>query len=109
MAELMPIIKRKANKNTVIYTDGFKTYDGLADYDYKKHFRVKHNKNEFANETNHINGIENFWGLCKVRLAKFRSVHKHTFYLHIKECEFGYNYRNQNLYLTLRNYPLKLS
>ena len=57
--------------------------------------------------------VENFWGLCKVRLAKFRGVHRHTFYLHIKECEFRYNYRNQNLYLTLlknfRDHPLKLS
>ncbi|MDR1167572.1 MAG: IS1595 family transposase, partial [Prevotellaceae bacterium] len=36
-----------------------------------------------------------------------------TFYLHIKECEFRYNYRNKNSYLTLlRNFrkePLKLS
>ncbi|TQR60856.1 hypothetical protein DMC01_03810 [Campylobacter troglodytis] len=32
----------------------------------KAHYRVKHFKNEFANGHNHINGIENFWGLCKV-------------------------------------------
>ncbi|MDR0660197.1 MAG: IS1595 family transposase, partial [Prevotellaceae bacterium] len=24
-----------------------------------------------------------------------------TFYLHIKECEFRYNFRNQNIYLIL--------
>ena len=41
---------------------------------------------------NHINGIENFWGLCKVRLAKFRGLHKHKFYYHIKEGEFRYNF-----------------
>ena len=97
----MPNIKGKADKNAVIYTDGFRTYDGLADYGYKKHYRVKHGQNEFAVGNNHINGIENFWGLCKVRLAKFRGVHKHNFYLHIKECEFRYNFRNQNLYLFL--------
>jgi len=103
MSELMPIIKGKADKGAVIYTDGFKTYDGLADYGYKKHYRVKHGENEFATGHKHINGIENFWGLCKVRLAKFRGVHKHNFYLHIKECEFRYNFRNQNLYLFLLN------
>ena len=110
MSELMPIIKGKADNGAVIYTDGFKTYDGLADYGYKKHYRVKHGENEFATGNNHINGIENFWGLCKVRLAKFRGVHKHNFYLHIKECEFRYNFRNQNLYLfllkNLRKYKL---
>jgi len=113
MGELMPIIKGKADNGAVIYTDGFKTYDGLADYGYKKHYRVKHAENEFATGNNHINGIENFWGLCKVRLAKFRGVHKRNFYLHIKESEFRYNYKNKNIYLYLlkifRNYPLKLS
>ena len=100
-SQLIPIIKGKADTGAVIYTDGFKTYDGLADFGYKKHYRVKHGENEFAVGRNHINGIENFWGLCKVRLAKFRGIHKHKFYLHIKECEFRYNYRNQNIYLIL--------
>jgi transposase len=113
MSELMPIIKGKADKGAVIYTDGFKTYDGLADYGYKKHYRVKHGVNEFATGHKHINGIENFWGLCKVRLSKYRGIHKHKFYLHIKECEFRYNNRDKNLYLCtlkiIKNNPIKLS
>jgi transposase len=99
--ELLPIIRGKADTDAVIYSDGFRTYDGLVNYGYKKHYRVKHSENEFAIGHNHINGIENFWGLCKVRLAKFRGMHKKTFILHIKECEFRYNYRNQNIYLIL--------
>jgi transposase len=99
--ELMPIIQGKADANSVVYTDGFKTYDGLVNYGYKKHYRVRHGENQFADGTKHINGIENFWGLCKVRLAKFRGMNKNKFYLHIKECEFRYNFRNQNLYLFL--------
>ena len=62
MSELIPIIKGKTDENSVIHTDGFKTYNELADYGYKKHYRVKHADNEFANGHNHINGIENFWG-----------------------------------------------
>lgn len=77
-SQLIPIIKGKADMGAIIYADGFKTYDGLADFGYKKHYRVKHGENEY----NHINGIENFWRLCKVRLARFCGVHKHTFYLH---------------------------
>jgi transposase len=110
MSELMPIIQGKADTGAIIYSDGFRTYDGLADFGYKRHYRIKHGENEFAIGPNHINGIENFWGLCKVRLARFRGVHKHKFYLHIKECEFRYNYRNKNIYLILlknfRIYPL---
>ncbi len=69
---------------------------------YKKHYRVHHGKNEFSKAEgkvkNHINGIENFWGLAKVRLSKFRGMHKNTFYLHLKECEFRFNHRNEDLY-----------
>ena len=39
VAELMPIIEAKASKDSTIYTDCFKSYDGLVDYGYKKHYR----------------------------------------------------------------------
>jgi transposase len=112
-AELLPIIRKRVAEESVVYTDGFKTYDGLVDLGYKKHHRIKHGQNEFAHGTNHINGIENFWAIAKTRLAKFRGIHKSTFYLHLKECEFRFNLRNDNLYLMLlkiiRDNPLKLS
>lgn len=115
--EILPLISSKIGKRTTVFTDGFKTYDSLVDLGYKKHYRVRHGKNEFARKNgrirNHINGIENFWGLAKVRLYKFRGMDKKTFYLHLKECEFRFNYRQDNLYLLLlkiiRNKPLKLS
>ena len=90
--EILPLISTKISKDSVLFTDGFKTYDGLVDMGYKKHYRVHHGKNEFSkkqgNVRNHINGIENFWGLAKVGLSKFRGMNKNTFYLHLKECEF---------------------
>ena len=81
--EFLPIIKGHADSDAVIYSDGCRIYDGQVNYGYKKHYRVKHDHNVFDDGTNHINGIENFWGLCKVRLVKFRDVHKLTFYLYI--------------------------
>ena len=39
-----------------------------------------------ANGKNHINGIENFWGYAKHRLAKFKGIKKENFLLHLKEC-----------------------
>ena len=113
--EILPLISSKIGKRTTVFTDGFKTYDSLVDLGYKKHYRVRHGKNEFAKKNgrikNHINGIENFWGLAKVRLYKFRGMDKKTFYLHLKECEFRFNYRQDNLYLLLlkiiRSKPLK--
>ena len=112
-ATLLPIIKEHVKSGAEIYTDGFKAYDGLVDAGYKKHHRVIHSQDEFASGRKHINGIENFWGLAKTRLAKFRGVHKSTFYLHLKECEFRFNYRNEDLYQLVlkivREKPLKVS
>ena len=48
-----------------------------------------------------IYGIENFWGIAKVRLYKFRGMDKTTFLLHLKECEFRFNHRHDKLYLLL--------
>ena len=108
----MPIIKGKVLDGSTICSDGFRVYDSLITEGYK-HYRIYHSKDQFARGKNHINGIENFWGLCKVRLAKFRGIHKSHFYLHLKECKFRFNCRHQNLYYTLldllRNNPLKLS
>jgi transposase-like protein len=100
-ATLQAIIRGKVTYDSVIYSDGLKSYDGLVDVGYDKHFRIDHGSNEFARGHNHINGIEGFWGVAKTRLAKFRGMSKNTFYLHLKECEFRYNYRNQNLYLSI--------
>ena len=101
IAELVPIIESNVDKERIIYTDSWRAYDGLVDYGYKQHYRVKPSDNQFADGRNHINGIENFWGLCKVRLAKFRGINRTTFYLHLKECEFRYNNRKENIYKIL--------
>ena len=112
--EILPLIKRKINKSSILFTDGFRTYDSLVDLGYKKHYRVHHGNNEFAKNEgeikNHINGIENFWGIAKIRLSKFRGLDKKNFYLHLKECEFRFNHRQDNLYMILlkilKNNPL---
>jgi len=97
------IIKGKVTSGSTIHSDAWKAYDGLVDLGYRKHHRVHHGDNEFARGKSHINGIENFWGLAKVRLVRFRGIHKSTFYLHLKECEFRFNNRQKNMYNLLLN------
>jgi transposase len=88
---LFPIIKKLINKHdSTIYTDKFRTYDGLV-FDGYKHFRINHSKQYSNRKGNHINGIENFWGFAKQRLSKFHGLSRKNFYYHIKECEFRYN------------------
>ena len=49
--ELLPIILGHAKTDSRIFSDGWKSYDGLVDFGYKKHYRVKHCKEEFASKT----------------------------------------------------------
>jgi transposase len=107
---LQAIIRGKADPLSVINTDGWRGYDGLVDIGFDKHFRVNHGQNEFVRGAHHVNGIESFWSFAKRRLAQFNGVAKHTFALHLKECEFRFNHRHENLYLAmlklLRENPL---
>jgi transposase len=95
--ELMPIIRKLvATTGTTIYTDKWKSYDGLV-LDGYKHRRINHSKQYSDRKGNHVNGIENFWSFSKRRLAKFNGVSRTTFLLHLKECEFRYNNKGDTL------------
>lgn len=98
---LQDIIRGRVDLETIIHSDGWRGYNGLVDLGYKKHFRVHHGKNEFVRGKTHINGIESFWGYAKTRLSKYRGIPKNSFYLHLKESEFRFNYRHENIYQIL--------
>ncbi len=96
-SELLPIIRRLiSKKGATIYTDKWKSYDSLV-LDGYKHKRINHSKQYSNRKGNHVNGIENFWSFSKRRLAKFNGVSRKTFYLHLKECEFRYNHKDDML------------
>ena len=58
-------------------------------------------------QSHHVNGIESFWSYSKRRLAKFKGltdekfILPNKFILHLKESEFRFNNRKQNLYKIL--------
>ena len=92
-ASLMPIIQGKVLEWSTIHSDGWKAYDWLILNGYTHH-RVYHSKDEFVRWKSHVNWIESFWSFCKRRMRKLNGISHHTFHLHLKECEFRYNYRN---------------
>ena len=105
-ATLSAIIRGRADIESVIHTDGWRGYNGLVDLGYEKHFRVNHTDNEFSKGNgNHINGIESFWAYAKHRLIKFKGISKNNFVLYLKETEFRFNNRNEDIYkILLRNF-----
>ena len=92
---LFEFIKKKTKKGSVFYTDDFKSYKDLKQYG--KHNRVKHSKT-FGKGHNHINGIEGFWSFAKERFHKYHGINKDNYPLYVKEMEFRFNHREDNLY-----------
>jgi len=85
-ASIQAILRGRVELAATVHTDGMRSYDGIVHMGYQKHYRVRHDRDEFVRGTSHINGIEGFWGFAKTRLVKFRGMSRSTFYLHLKEC-----------------------
>jgi transposase len=92
---LMNEIKAKTEKGSVFYTDCFKSYKSLKQYG--KHHKIN-KEYAFAKGHNHINGLEGFWSFAKERLQKYHGVNKQNFPLYLKEMEFRFNNKNNNIF-----------
>jgi transposase len=91
---LRQIIRTKVVPESVIYTDSFRSYDGLV-LDGFKHFRINHQECFATSKRQHINGIENFWGYAKTKLKSYYGVSRGHFYFYLKEMEFRFNHRKE--------------
>ena len=86
---LMPIIKERVQPDSIVYTDCWRGYNVL-DVSEFKHYRINHSV-LFADQKNHINGIENFWNQAKRHMRKFNGIPAKHFPLFLKECEWRFN------------------
>ena len=93
---LLELAIKKVKRGSLIYTDRFRSYNGLVSYGFK-HRRIDHGK-KFANGKVYINGIEGFWSFAKERLMKYHGVDPMKFPLYLKELEFRYNHRDCDLF-----------
>ena len=81
--ELMEQIRRYTKKGSVYFTDTFRSYRSLKRFG--KHHTISHGK-KFPKTKNHINGIEGFWSFAK-----------HVLYKYLKEVEYRFNHRSDNM------------
>lgn len=95
-ATLMSEIKNKTKKGSVFYTDGWKSYNSL--HQFGKHNVIRHDKDEFAKDKNHINKIEGFWSYAKERFHKYHGIRKNNYPFYLKEMEFRFNHRNESVF-----------
>ena len=95
---LMNEIRTKTKKGSVFYTDCFKSYKSLKQFG--KHLRVNHQK-AFGKGHNHINGLEGFWSFAKERFHKYHGVNHENYPFYLKEMEFRFNHRNENVFILM--------
>jgi transposase len=93
---LLNMTVRMVRRGSIVYTDKFRSYDALMFCGYR-HLRIDHGK-RFSRGKVYINGLEGFWSFAKERLAKFHGVSKEKFPLYLKEMEFRYNNRRDNIF-----------
>lgn len=90
---IMPLIRLTVEQGSVVYTDKWRGFVDLG-LDGYTHHSINHSEEYVDQKGNHINGIEAFWSFAGRRLRKFNGIPKTTLPLHIKECEYRYNHRD---------------
>jgi len=94
---------RSVSKDVAIHAVEVKEDFGLIAVGYD-------NNQQFANQPSYVANLDKFWTYIKSRTTKFQGIAHHKLYLHLKESEFRFNFRNENLYeimlKLLKTHPL---
>lgn len=96
---LLSMTVKTVRRGSIVYTDKFRSYNALMFCGYK-HLRVDHKK-RFSTGKVYINGLEGFWSYAKERFMKFHGVSKEKFPFYLKEMEFRYNNRHNDIFTLL--------
>jgi transposase-like protein len=90
---LQPLISRKVTTGSIICSDTWKAYTGVAAKGYV-HRLVQHGEGVYSDgKGNHINGLEGFWGYLKRKLASKGGISRSRLPLYIAEYVWRYNNR----------------
>lgn len=94
---LLPLIRKRVKRGSVVYSDTWKGYTGVAAKGYVHRF-VEHGKGEFSDgRGSHINGLEGFWGYLKRNLASKGGIRRERLPLYLAEYVWRFNHRNYSI------------
>ena len=99
--QLVPLMTAYTKPGSLYYTDDWHAYTFLAIRG--NHVVISKDKGR-PKGRNHINSIEGFWSYAKHWLYHYRGVPKQYFHLYLKETEWRFNHRDENLVPLLRTY-----
>jgi transposase len=97
----------------VLHRYNLEYYKGLIDFNSVKLYRIADGIPRLANVKSAVDEVELFWNMLKSRLVKFRGLNGNTLNLHVKETEFRFNHRNEDIFELLvdvfHNRPLHVA
>lgn len=96
---LVPLITHNTKPGSLYYTDDWHAYTFLSVRG--NHVVVPKEKGQ-PRGRNHLNGIEGFWSYAKHWLYPYRGVPSANFHLYLKEVEWRFNHRHENLVPLIR-------
>jgi transposase-like protein len=85
---LQGFIGKNVEAQSIVYTDNFKSYNGLKGY---THLSVNHSVGEYVREQAHTNGIESFWALLK---RGYYGVYHHMSHKHLHRYVNEFSFRH---------------
>jgi len=90
---LLPLIRRRVAKGSMVCSDTFSSYTGVAARGYV-HRLVEHGKGRYVSRRGtHVNGLEGFWGYLKRRLAAKGGIRRKRLPLYLADYVWRYNHR----------------
>jgi len=90
---------KRVRRGSIVYTDKWRGYDSLMFCGYK-HLNIDQ-RYKFKQGKVYINRIEGFWSFAKERLIKHHGISRKKFLYYIKEMEWRYNNRGEDLFEVL--------
>lgn len=93
---LQTLISKKVTAGSIICSDTWKAYTGIASRGYV-HRLVNHGEKQYSDrQGNHINGLEGFWGYLKRKLVSKGGIRREKLPLYLGEYVWRYNHRTEN-------------
>jgi len=90
---LVPFMASAVDRNAVLFTDEFPSYDHMTRLGYT-HLRIEHHAKRYVRGKVHTNSIEGFWSLVKRGISGvYHSVSPLYLQSYINEYSFRYNHR----------------
>ncbi|NLH78517.1 MAG: IS1595 family transposase [Acidobacteria bacterium] len=99
---LQPLITRQVSPGSVICSDTWRGYTGIASRGFV-HRLVNHGEKQYTDgKGNHINGLEGFWGYLKRKLASKGGIRREKLPLYLGEYVWRYNHRKESDMMKVR-------